>query len=226
MLSRHTVFTSVVVGFLVLVFFGGLKLVDMVIMARTPAQAVAVVEHDQAQLTMNTLDVYPYDGAHTQSDFIIEAARGALWAGDHGFFIDFDLDNPPPKQKDELRLILIGGSGAAGWGAQNNYNMVYHRLERRFNETEPCGPGTWLRVINLAMGGTHSYQNYIALNRWAHPLDPDMIISYSGSNDLYVSLSSGRDVDYGYGSLGGFVEMSRHANSPIWLKAVAASTRG
>jgi hypothetical protein len=77
-------------------FFGGLKVVDMVIMARTPPQAVAVVDHDATRLSMNTLDVYPYDGAHTQADFIIPEAGGGLWSGDHGFYVDIDLDNPPP----------------------------------------------------------------------------------------------------------------------------------
>lgn len=218
--SNRRSFGVILAAVLVAVFLAGLKAVDMVIVARSPEQAVAVVDIDAPQLIMNTLDIYPYDGAHTQSDFIIEKSAGALWAGDHGFFIDFDLDNPPVKQPDELRLVLIGGSGAAGWGAQNNYNMVYHKLERKFNERRPCGPKVWLRVVNLAMGGTHSYQNFIALNRWAHAIDPDIIVSYSGSNDLYVSLSTGLDVYYGYPTLGGYVVLSRHSSSPAWLKVI------
>jgi len=218
--SKRRSFGVLLAVLLVVVFLVGLKLVDMAIVARSPQQAVAVVDVDAPQLIMNTLDIYPYDGAHTQSDFIIEKSAGALWSGDHGFFIDFDLDNPPPKQPDEVRLVLIGGSGAAGWGAQNNYNMVYHKLERKFNERQPCGPQLWLRVVNLAMGGTHSYQNFIALNRWAHAIEPDIIVSYSGNNDLYVSLSTGLDVYYGYPTLGGYVELSRHSSSPGWLKAV------
>jgi len=215
-------FKTVICFFLVLFLLGGLKVVDMIIMARSPKQAVAVVDLNQPELTMNTLDVYPYDGAHTQADFIIGKSGGALWSGGHGFFIDFDLDNPPAKERNEIRLINIGGSGAVGWGAQNNYNMVYHRLEKKFNETDPCGPAVWLRVINLAMGGTHSYQNFIALNRWAHRLDPDFILSYPGNNDLYVTLTGHSDLYYGFPTVSGFVEVSRYSSSPDWLKSMGS----
>src|SRR3972149_1547645 len=90
--SSRRSFGVILAVLLVVVFLIGLKIVDMIIVAQSPLQAVAVVDVDQPQLIMNTLDIYPYDGAHTQSDFIIKEAAGALWAGDHGFFIDFDLD--------------------------------------------------------------------------------------------------------------------------------------
>ncbi len=208
--------------FLVIVFFlGALKVVDMILVARSPKQAVAVVDLNQPTLTMNTLDVYPYDGTHTQADFVIKASGGSLWSGDHGFFIDFDLDNPPPKEPNEIRLINIGGSGAAGWGTSSNYKMVYHLLEKKFNERSPCGPDVWLRVVNLAMGGTHSYQNYIALNRWAHPLDPDFILSYPGSNDLYITLTGHTDLYHEFPTVTGLVELSRFSSSPRWQKNIA-----
>jgi hypothetical protein len=221
-LVKKVVVFKVVTLLLVVVFsLGALKVVDVIIVARSPKQAVAVVDLNQPALTMNTLDVYPYDGTHTQADFIMKGSGGALWSGDHGFFIDFDLDNPPAKEPNEIRLINIGGSGAAGWGTSSNYKMVYHLLEKKFNERNPCGPGVWLRVINLAMGGTHSYQNYIALNRWAHPLDPDFILSYPGSNDMYVTLTGHTDFYYGYPNVTGFVELSRFSSSPRWQKNIA-----
>ena len=214
------IFRTILCLFLLGFFFGGLKVVDKIVIARSPKQHMAVINLNQSELTMNALDSYPYDGAHTQADFIIKQSAGALWAGDHGFFIDFDLDKPPPKEQNEIRLILIGGSGAAGWGASNNYNMVYHRLEKMFNATNPCGSDVWLRVINLAMGGTHSYQNFIALNRWAHPLEPDFILAYPGNNELYVTLTGHTDLYHGFPIITGFVEVSRYSASPSWLKSI------
>lgn len=219
-MKKERVFKLIVSAVLAIVFLVGLKVVDLIIAARMPKQAVAVVDLNQPRLTMNTLDIYPYDGAHTQADFIRKESAGALWSGDHGFFIDFDLDNPPAKEPNEIRVILIGGSGAAGWGAQNNYNMMYHRLEKLFNETAPCRADAWLRMINLAMGGTHSYQNFLALNRWAHPLDPDLILSYPGNNDLYVTLTGHADSYFRFHTVSGLVELSRNASSPRWLKWV------
>jgi hypothetical protein len=219
-MRKTPLFVLIISSVMGLLFLGLLKVADLVIVARSSKQAVAVVDLNQPRLTMNTLDVYPYDGAHTQADFIIAESGGALWAGDHGFFIDFDLDRPPAKEPNEIRVIKIGGSGAAGWGAQNNYNMVYHQLEKKFNERRPCGSHVWLRMINLAMGGTHSYQNFIALNRWAHPLRPDLILAYPGNNDLYVTLTTHGDVYYGYPTVAGFVEVSRFSESPGWMKVV------
>lgn len=100
-----------------------------------------------------------------------------------GFFIDFDLKNPPPKEPGEFRIILIGGSGAQGWGAQTNELMMYRQLEKQLN-ARLASRKLRVRVINFAMAGFLTYQDFIALNRWAHPLEPDLIVSYSGINDV------------------------------------------
>jgi len=71
-------FHAILAVLLVVVFLVGLKIVDVIIVARSPRPAAAVVVVDQPQLIMNTLDIYPYAGAHTQSDFIIKDAAGAL----------------------------------------------------------------------------------------------------------------------------------------------------
>src|SRR5262249_7992974 len=112
--------------------------------------------------------------------------------GSLGYFGDIDVRHPPAKQKDEIRVILIGGSGAMGQGARTNEDMLYSKLENRLNELLD-GSGSRVRVINMAIGGSVLYQNFISLNLWAHPLDPDVILAYTGRNDIWVPFAEGND---------------------------------
>ena len=146
-----------------------------------------------------TLDLYPYTGWHVPSNFLHQGPmpweqRGSsdftIKSGPMGFFTDFDIRNPPKKTADEFRIILIGGSGAQGWGAQTNEQMLYKQLEKNLNE-RIGNDSSRVRVINMAMAGSITYQNFIALNRWAHPLGPDLILSYSGVNDVRMPLDEG-----------------------------------
>ena len=72
-----------------------------------------------------------------------------------GFAIDFDLLNPPPKNANEFRIILIGGSGAQGWGASSTEHTMARLLEQRLNQAED---GRHYRVINMAMGSSMTHQ--------------------------------------------------------------------
>lgn len=136
--------------------------------------------------TLYDFDLYPYTGGHTQAHF--HANGGRFVTGPHGFMTSIDIDAPPPKPPNTLRLIMTGGSAAAGHGASDNAHMIHEVIERLFKTRAPCGPGIGLQVTNLAMGGSISYQNYVTLNLWGHPLDPDMILSLSGTNDLIRGL--------------------------------------
>lgn len=138
-----------------------------------------------------TLDLYPYTGWHIQPNFhyVGDLPEDKAYhdydiqSGDMGYFIDFPLKNPPAKKSGEFRIILIGGSGAHGFGARTNEDMFYRKLEKDLNERK-TQDGLTFKVINLSMAGSNTYQNFIALNRFAHPLQPDMILSYSGANDF------------------------------------------
>lgn len=150
--------------------------------------------------TINTVDLYPYEGFHVQPNFHEYAIekfpeqsdpKGPvkkhlvdIKTGDKGFFIDFDLANPPPKNKDEFRIILIGGSGAQGWGATSNDTMMYKLLPKIMNDSKNYNKK--ITLINLAMASAHAYQSFIMLNRYAHNLDPDLILCFCGKNDITV----------------------------------------
>ena len=162
------------------------------------SSALPGLDIESRHTTIHTLELHPFTGWHVQSNFAHEGPLAGernpdqeydIRSGQLGFFIDFDLDKPPQKGATEYRIILIGGSGAQGWGASSNDTMLYRVLEKRLNQL--LGEtGLSFKVINMAMGGSITYQNYIALNRWGHKLQPDLVLTYSGRNDFWIPLLS------------------------------------
>lgn len=224
-MRRLLIWASYTAGILV-IFAGGLKAVDFLLL-RDPAAVRGTIGDPRAsgmvargaRVTVNTFDFYPWTGGHTQANTTLYGGR--FRTGDHGFFIDFDLDRPPPKAPGELRMLWTGGSAAAGWGATDNDSMMFKVIERHFNATRPCGKKNSLRIINLAMGGSKTYQNFIALNRWGHALEPDMIVSFSGHNDMDPVYREPHDVWRGYFSVLAMTLAYRADAGPRYLQVLS-----
>jgi lysophospholipase L1-like esterase len=101
----------------------------------------------------------------------------------HGFFTDAPLNGFPDKTENEFRIVLIGGSGAQGWGAQTVGQMLHKQLEKKLNEA--LAPRRInIRLINLAMAGSKVTTNSETLHGYAKHLDPDMVLAYFGVNDI------------------------------------------
>ena len=198
----------------------GLKLFDWYAFNEWPP-IVPDLETDRP--TMRTGEFYPYTGLHMQPN-TRERGNEVLWdrtyldaydvrSGDHGFWIDFPMNKPPPKKANEIRIILTGGSGAQGWGARSNEDMFYKLLSKKLTN-----PSCTVEVINLAMGASVTYQNFVALNLWAHALAPDLIVSFSGHNELVVPQVT-RSEAYMHASNAGAIQyVLSYAKSPAWLK--------
>lgn len=223
---KVVLFYAIAIAFSVALLVGGVKLVDIYISKTFPDPW-----YDSAtdKRTIRTYNLYPYDGFHLQANYhhVGPMPWGEFYdtfdyrSGPHGFFVDFDIDNPPAKKPGEYRIILIGGSGAQGWGAQDNEHMLYRVLEKRLNQ-ELAGSGITVRLINLAMGGSVTYQNFIALNRWGHRLEPDMILSYSGANDITVPEAARSNVyNTNFFDLRGMMATSFFSESPPYVKRLA-----
>jgi hypothetical protein len=160
-----------------------------------------------------SMDPYPYTGTHIQSNF----AAGDLRSGDNGFFIDFPIKSPPKKAANEFRIILIGGSAAMGVYLANNSETLSKVLERLLNEKPPIP--CRFTVINLAMAASHTYQNYIMLNRWGHPLEPDLILSFSGGrNDIHVPYRTHSDLPVYASTVFGLTSATKSWEGPPWLR--------
>jgi hypothetical protein len=205
-----------------------LKLFDIYLLSH---RHVATPDEDADEPTMRTMEYYPFTGGQVQA---YKREQGKLpWSsfyddfdvvsGEYGFFIDFRLESPPPKQDNEIRIVLTGGSTAQGWGGRTNADMFYRLLPTKLTqELQEHGQNCKVTVVNLAMGSSHIYQNFIALNKWAHPLQPDSIISFSGHNEIAVPWASKGDGPYQLSALeGGLLRVLRYSASPHWLKMVA-----
>jgi len=176
------------------------------------------------KMTIRYNTLYPYTGFQTESNARHVGAMPFenqdfyshfdVRTGDHGFFIDFDPEEPPAKERMEFRVILIGGSSAQGWGGSTNARMLYQVLERKLNSIVAKKTALSYRVINLAMAGALTYQNFIALNIWGHGLRPDAILSYSGGNDLFVPQQEGSDAFFGYTNLSSMVSPVPYEEQP------------
>jgi hypothetical protein len=205
----------------------GLKIFDVYLLSGRHA---ATPDDDADEPTMRTMEYYPFTGGQIQA---FKTEDKPLWSnyydgfdvtsGEYGFFIDFHLETPPPKQDNEIRIVLTGGSTAQGWGGRSNADMFYRLLPLKLSrELQEHGRNCKVTVVNLAMGSSHIYQNFIALNKWAHPLQPDAIISFSGHNEIAVPWNGKGDGPYILGPVeGGFLHVLRYSASPRWLKKIA-----
>jgi hypothetical protein len=214
---------SLAVGALLL----GLKLFDVYLLTHRQA---AYPDEDADEPTMRTMEYYPFTGGQIQA---YKRERGKLpWSnfyddfdvtsGEYGFFIDFRLESPPPKQDNEIRIVLTGGSAAQGWGGRTNADMFYRLLPAKLDEELLAhGQSCKVTIVNLAMAASHIYQNFIALNKWAHPLQPDAIVSFSGHNEIAVPETSRNDSDQLAAQEGGLLHVLRYSASPTWLKMIA-----
>jgi len=182
--------------------------------------------HDNAYSvrTARMLELLPYSGWHMQANIkagqtppdgsgLREPDLGPL-----GFAIDFDPERPPAKTPGEFRIVLIGGSGAQGWGAPSPDQSMARILERNLRAS-----GRNVRVINMAMGSSITYQNFISLNRFGRKLEPDLILAYSGANDFVVPFEHEHltDVHYQFHQLRALAIAARGSEFPpgiVWLR--------
>lgn len=101
----------------------------------------------------------------------------------HGFFTEYPVNNFPYKKENEIRIGLIGGSGAQGHGATSNINMFYFLLQDRLNSLYK-NINKKIRVINLALPGHEMRNNSLILREVGQALNLDMILAYNGANDI------------------------------------------
>lgn len=175
----------------------------------------ATARDDALRGGVATLELYPYTGFHVRANYHHQGDLPEnqpyhnydIQTGDLGFF-DFELDAPYTKEPDEFRILWTGGSGAQGWGARTNGDMMYRLLPKYLNEKiGHCG--VTVRLFNFAMGSSKTYQNAIALNLWGQRLEPDMIVSYSGRNDVNVPFRYMNDSYFSFEGVNAYTMMRR-----------------
>ncbi len=84
------------------------------------------------------------------------------------------------KPAGTYRIVLLGGSTTAGYGVNDDETIDAH-MRRLLHERVP---GACIEVVNLALGGYDSYQDYERMRVDGTRLSPDLVIINSGINDV------------------------------------------
>ncbi len=88
------------------------------------------------------------------------------------------------KQKDEIRVAILGGSSAFGFGASGDETTIASILKGKLDSKFPSRT---FSVINAGNPGYTSYQVLAKLQLKVIDLEPDIIVCYMGWNDLFFS---------------------------------------
>jgi hypothetical protein len=103
-----------------------------------------------------------------------------------------DRNNTIKKPPHTRRVLLLGGSVAFGRTATSEDTTIATQLERKLNDNRPGRDKTRWEVINLAVPDFISIQELILLIKSGMQYDPDVVISFSGINDLHHYLGTGQ----------------------------------
>ena len=89
-----------------------------------------------------------------------------------------------PRTAGTLRIYLAGGSTVYDAGVESNEETFAMLLERQL-VSRLCRP---VEVINGGVGNYTSWQSFIRLAAWIDYLDPQVVVTYQGINDITAFL--------------------------------------
>jgi hypothetical protein len=130
----------------------------------------------------------PGDYTSFTNTFSNETYRSTVRTNSLGFNDrrEFALTAPYKKAENERVVLFTGGSVAWGVGATATDRTVAGRMEYWLNSLQNRERYS---VINLGMGSWIAFQQFIALQEWGTPFDPDWVVSMDGFNDAGVGCS-------------------------------------
>jgi hypothetical protein len=98
-----------------------------------------------------------------------------------------------PKPPGVYRIFVTGGSTAYGSGAPSQDRIIGQYLENLLNAEPPSSPPLRYEAFTLASPAWTSTHERIIIENRLSELSPDMVISFSGSNDVHWA-GAGRDI--------------------------------
>lgn len=108
-----------------------------------------------------------------------------------------EFTGPDPS---ELRVILLGGSAAWGSGARSNDTTIAGHLERLLNHDRALlGNRKRARCYNLAQINGYQTQDILSLTFFGQQIAPDVVISFTGWNELVALETMRRELLERYG---------------------------
>ena len=101
----------------------------------------------------------------------------------YGFFHNGKIDSNDLifTNNKKFKIFLVGGSSAAGKGADNNSNTIAANIEKHMNQKF----GDKVFVLNAAVFGFTSTQEKLYYEHYLYKFKPDIVIFLHGTNDFY-----------------------------------------
>lgn len=100
-----------------------------------------------------------------------------------------------PKPEGVYRIFVTGGSTAYGSGAPSQDKIIGQYLENFLNSETTSRPRSRCEVFTLASPAWTSTHERIIIENRLSELAPDLVISFSGSNDVHWA-GAGRDISW------------------------------
>lgn len=94
-----------------------------------------------------------------------------------------------PKPKDSFRIVVVGGSTIYSWRINDYHKSFPDELTRVLKGTYGYHN---VEVVNAGVPGYNSWENLIDLEFRLLNLEPDLIILYYGTNDIFARLVEGK----------------------------------
>jgi lysophospholipase L1-like esterase len=97
--------------------------------------------------------------------------------------------------RDTFRILLQGGSVAWGYSARSNQDTISALLQAYLGARTDSAPaliGKKIEVLNAAVFGYVAWQEALAYALHHRDLEPDVIISLDGANEVMAAIRSGR----------------------------------
>jgi len=164
------------------------------LMAQALAKAYGVPAGDRNAL-VERLGRIPWMPPYRPAPFLGHVARP--YSGDDLHINAFGFRDERTAYVDKpertIRIFVTGGSVAHGLGTTSQDQTFSSVLERILNEEAAKTGGSRYEVVNTGFPGWATTQEKILVQQRLVDLQPDIVIMFSGSNDVYWSLR-GRDI--------------------------------
>ncbi|MDV7340837.1 hypothetical protein RYZ26_14620 [Terasakiella sp. A23] len=117
--------------------------------------------------------------------------QGLMQANIHGF--RDGRDDLSVKPEDVVRIFITGGSVAFGAGAKSDADTISAYFEKMLNDEVAPKTGYRYQVINTGIPAWATTQERILIENKLVDLKPDVILMFSGNNDVHWALIETED---------------------------------
>lgn len=155
-------------------------------------RAAAYLDPEKARAEMHRYTwVMPNTPAPFLGTLTAEGERNGVHVTRTGFRAPTDPEMPKPEGR--VRIFIVGGSTAFSVGAPDEASTIGGFLQAELNEGRVASSTVGYEVFTYANPSWASTHERIAIENVLSHFDPDVVISFSGTNDA-VWAQMGRDL--------------------------------